>query len=247
MLSQLALMGLAIFLVGLAQSASAMETEVILNQDKAISGNVTPGDAPGFPIAITRPGRYVLASNLYPMGKQGIEIQAYDVTIDFNGFILHGGFQQAHGIVGSGVNTVKIVNGVIAGFMHVAVYGRDSWVIENMRISANGAGIQLHHLARIQKNTLTINGSFGIQCMDGCHVEGNVISQNFVGVDINSGTVLGNTIYSNRSFGIKARHTVPAPIAFGNNMLWMNNGSTGAQVQGMNLLPLHPNACLPAC
>jgi hypothetical protein len=34
---------------GTAQSVSAMETEVTLNQDKAISGGITPGDAPGFP------------------------------------------------------------------------------------------------------------------------------------------------------------------------------------------------------
>ena len=38
-----------LFVVGTAQSVSAMETEVTLNQDKAISGGITPGDAPGFP------------------------------------------------------------------------------------------------------------------------------------------------------------------------------------------------------
>ena len=245
---QTALMGLTVlFVVGAAQSLSAMESEVTLNQNKAISGNITPGDGPGFPITITRPGRYVLTSNLYSLGKAGIEIQAYDVTIDFNGFILHGGFQgQTNGIVGAAVNTVKIMNGLIAGFMNVAIFGRHSWVIENMRISANGNAIQLHNLARLQKNTATINGSYGIHCRDGCHIEGNVISENGGGVEINSGVVLGNTIYSNRGFGIKAYQNLVAPIAFGNNMLWMNNVSAGTQVQG-NLIPLHPNACTPAC
>ena len=245
---QIALMGLTIlFVVGAAQSVSAMETEVTLNQNKAISGNITPGDAPGFPITITRPGRYVLTSNLYPMGKQGIDIQAYDVTIDFNGFILHGGFQgQVSGIVGNTRNTVKVMNGLIAGFLLNAIFGGHSWVIENMRISANGVGITLFYFARVQKNTVTINSGYGIQCRDGCHVEGNVISANGSGVEINSGAVLGNTIYSNRAFGIKAFQNLAAPIAFGNNMLWVNNDGTGAQVQG-NLIPLHPNACTPAC
>ena len=38
-----------LFVVGTAQSVSAMETEVTLNQDKAISGGITPVIHPGFP------------------------------------------------------------------------------------------------------------------------------------------------------------------------------------------------------
>ena len=239
-------MGLILlFVIGAAQSINAMETVVTLNQDKAIKGSVTPGDVPGFPITITLPGRYVLTSNLYPKGEGGIEIWAYDVTIDFNGFILHGEFQGRQGIRAAIGNTVKVMNGVIAGFQRVAIIGGHSWVIENMRISANGgAGIWLLDFARIQKNTVTLNGSYGIRCRNGCLVEGNVIGENAGGVEINSGAVLGNTIYRNEAFGITA--ATLAPVAFGNNMLWGNNGGSGPQVQG-NLIPLHPNACTPAC
>ena len=50
---QTALMGLTVlFVVGAAQSLSAMESEVTLNQNKPISGNITPGDGPGFPITM---------------------------------------------------------------------------------------------------------------------------------------------------------------------------------------------------
>jgi hypothetical protein len=75
---QNALICLAIlFVVGVAQSASAMETEVALNDDMAIKGGVTPGDAPGYPITITHSGRYRLTSNLYPPGEiSGIEIKS---------------------------------------------------------------------------------------------------------------------------------------------------------------------------
>jgi Right handed beta helix region len=232
---------------GATQSVDAMETEVALNQDVAMMGGVTPGDVPGFPITITRPGRYVLTSNLYPdFDKVGIEVQAYDVTIDFNGFILHGNFQQAMvGIHGGSVNTVKIMNGLIAGF-GTAIYGKDSWVVENMRISANsGTGVHLFDFARVQRNTITLNHS-GIRCADGCLVEGNVISQNGIGVEINTGTVLGNTITSNSGVGIKAWATVKSPIAFGNNLLH-NNNNQGAQVDADKLIPLQPNACLPSC
>ena len=66
-----------LFVVGTAQSVSAMETEVTLNQDKAISGGITPGDAPGFPTT-----------------------------------------------TGDSVNTVRIMNGLIAGF-GTAINGKD--------------------------------------------------------------------------------------------------------------------------
>jgi hypothetical protein len=71
--------------------AVAMETEVKIDQNKALAGGVTPGDAPGFPITLTQPGRYVLTSNLYPPPDTGgIETKNHDITVDFNGFRLHG-------------------------------------------------------------------------------------------------------------------------------------------------------------
>jgi len=71
----------AISLALLTMPAVAMETEIKIDQDKAIAGGVTPGDAPGFPITLTQPGRYVLTSNLYPPADtDGIEIKSHDIT-----------------------------------------------------------------------------------------------------------------------------------------------------------------------
>jgi hypothetical protein len=53
-------------LVAIPAVAVAMEMEITVDQDMAIAGSVTPGDAPGFPITLSQPGRYVLTSNLYP-------------------------------------------------------------------------------------------------------------------------------------------------------------------------------------
>jgi len=237
---------------GTTQSVNAMETEVALNQDVATMGGATPGDAPGFPITITRPGRYVLTSNLYPdFDKVGIEVNAYDVTIDFNGFILHGGFQAYIGIYTRGFNTAMIMNGLIAGFQTLAIAGNDSWVVDNMRISANVYGVKLGNYARVQRSTFTLHQSYGLYCDDGCHVEGNVISKNYEGVHINSGTVLGNTITSNKTFGIISNSTSASSVGFGNNTLWLNNlggmGGSTAQVRGVALKQLQPNVCSPAC
>ena len=51
-------------LVLMVLPAVAMETEIKIDQDKAVAGGITPGDGPGFPITLTQPGRYVLTSNL---------------------------------------------------------------------------------------------------------------------------------------------------------------------------------------
>jgi parallel beta-helix repeat protein len=246
-----------LFTFGIAQSASAMETEVMLNQDLAMKGGVTPGDGPGFPITITQPGRYVLTSNLYPAANEiGIEIKVHDVTLDFNGFRLHGSGQASDGIRGDVFDTATIMNGVIAGFNGLAINGHNFWIVENMRVLANTVGIKLGDFARVQKSTITINQGFGINCGEGCHVEGNVISRNYEGVHINSGTVLGNTITHNQFLGIAAAGA-SSKIGFGNNTLMLNNvggllalgGNNHAQVYGYGvaLTPLQPNACSPAC
>src|SRR6185503_19566917 len=51
--------------------------EVIITQESAMAGGVTPGDQPGFPVTITKAGRYRLASNLAPpRDADGIAIDA---------------------------------------------------------------------------------------------------------------------------------------------------------------------------
>jgi hypothetical protein len=245
-----------------AQKRPLITREIQLDQLKALAGNITPGDAPGFPITITRPGRYVLTSNLdVSAGANGIVLKTSDVTIDFNGFRLAGRPNAVAGIVGD-VNTVRIMNGLIVTFKYYAISGGDSWVVENMLISANGAGIALGNFARVQRNTVSLmslhkssgnrwHDFAGVTCSKGCHIEGNVIGEgNGVGVSLVSGTVLGNTIINNKNGGILSLddqyHIQTDPslgvgadvIGLGNNTI-LRNGKV--QMSG-NFLELHPNA-----
>ena len=65
-----------------AQPAAA---ETVLSQSKALVGNITPGDAPGFPITISQSGSYVFEGTIVPSaGALGIHIIASDVTIDLS-------------------------------------------------------------------------------------------------------------------------------------------------------------------
>src|SRR5262249_48726920 len=73
--------------------------QVLINQADALAGNVTPGDAPGFPVTISQPGSYRLSSNLdVPSHGLGIDIQADDVSIDLNGFRIRGNAMSGRAI-----------------------------------------------------------------------------------------------------------------------------------------------------
>jgi len=238
-------------LVAMPAVAVAMEMQITVDQNKAIAGSVTPGDAPGFPITLSQPGRYVLTSNLYPPpGTGGIEIKNHDITIDFNGFRLHGLGQATFGIrnpdFSNPWNTATIMNGVIAGFKEEAIQSGngDFWTVENMRILVNGAGVNLGKWARVQRNTIAFS-DINVFCFDGCLVEDNNISSGRIGVNIKSGNVVRNSIFNNVLHGISGTSADSGgAVGFGENTLAGNN-QINAQV--LNAKPLNPNFCTPVC
>src|SRR5947199_10311415 len=76
----------------LAIPAYAVDGVVLINQNAALAGNVTPGDAPGFPVTISVSGSYRLSGNLTVPDTvtTAIRIQADNVAIDLNGFSILG-------------------------------------------------------------------------------------------------------------------------------------------------------------
>jgi hypothetical protein len=57
--------------------AIAADGAVLITHTKALAGNITPGDPPGYPITLSKTGSYKLGGNLIPgAGKNGIEITA---------------------------------------------------------------------------------------------------------------------------------------------------------------------------
>jgi hypothetical protein len=238
--------------VSLAIPAFAIDGEILITHAKAMAGGVTPGDAAGYPISISVPGKYKLAGNLpVPAGTNGIEINVPEVTIDFNGFRMHGSYFANYGIVSPNRSTT-IRNGTIIGFKFNGITATgNSLMVQDMRIVENGgAGVAADSVpyARFLNNTIAANSGNGILCGYACHVEGNDVSDmQYHGVYIRSGTVLGNTIigngkYSAGYYGIY-NSGGGSDVGFGNNTLINNNGG---QVSGP-LIPLHPNSCSPAC
>jgi hypothetical protein len=71
----------------LSTSLYAVDGVVLINQSQALAGNITPGDAPGFPVTISQSGSYRLTGNLIipDANTTAIQITAENVTLDLNG------------------------------------------------------------------------------------------------------------------------------------------------------------------
>jgi len=220
--------------------------EILLTHQAALAGEVTPGDQPGYPIHLTKYGVYQFGGLIHPPAEAiGIAVTSSEVTIDLNGFRMHGSGAAWHGIVGSAAN-VTIRNGTITGFLYDGVNGTGAaWIVESMRVAGNGRrGVSGGDQLRVTGSTVFNNGSVGIYCGVSCHIEGNSITNNgLYGITILTGLVIGNTIADNSDFGIF--NSITGGAGFGHNFLRGNNG-VGDEVTSF-IIPLSPNACSPPC
>lgn len=176
------LLAAAALLSGLSATAQA---QAVINHSKALAGNVTPGDAPGYPVTISRPGHYKLSGNLtVPAGGRGVEITAAHVTLDLNGFTIAGAGQcsynhtnpsvicnGAHGN-GRGIyvspdgSHAVLRNGTVRGF-HEGIFAVASAHLLEMVVSQNsGWGATLSSNADgmpgVERSAFALNGGGGI-------------------------------------------------------------------------------------
>jgi len=135
----------ASLLLILAPTASfATDGVVLINQSNALAGNVTPGDAAGFPVTISRPGSYRLSSRLTaPQSTRGIVITANNVSLDLNGFLLVGNTSCCSiGGISAGTKTrISVRNGLVAGFaIGINLFNVTAATVENMNVETTGNG-----------------------------------------------------------------------------------------------------------
>jgi hypothetical protein len=142
-------------LAALACPLYAVDGVVLISQNAAIAGNVTPGDTPGFPVTISVPGSYRLSTNLTvpDTSTDAILITANDVTLDLNGFSIIGpavckGFPPVCSpvVVGNGVTSfsddITVLRGKIRGMgFGIFLRGNASRVEKIHAIGNAGAGI----------------------------------------------------------------------------------------------------------
>ena len=186
------LLQLSLASLALAVSGSSAFAQATIDQNKALAGNITPGDAPGFPISINHPGHYKLTGNLQvPLGVDGIVINSPGVTLDLNGFsviapgyctlqpnpemVMCSGGAASRGITGYGGTVLR--NGFVRGFNTAGV--------ELNANSSKGNIVQGVHVSHISGRAMVLDEGIVIDS----HVEWSVR-----GIKVIEGIVRGTRV-----------------------------------------------------
>jgi Right handed beta helix region len=172
-----------------------------IDQASALAGNVTPGDAPGFPITISRPGSYRLTGDLrVPAGMSGIEVEAPEVVLDLNGHTLSGPLRcaqnksplavrcdaalhtQSHSGIRSATDRIVIRNGSVSGFARAGLDLSGNAVVEDLQVHSNaGAGIVFTSAhttpGELRDVRVSNNAGAGIVC-DRVHIVRSIFEAN---------------------------------------------------------------------
>jgi len=141
----------------------------------------TPGD-PTAVFVISEPGSYCLGSNVIgEAGKNGIRIDADNVTLDLAGFGMLGISGSLNGIL---INThfrIAIRNGSISGWGSAGLEGTAGALarIEDLRVDANvGNGLVINSSSQVNNCIAVQNGGVGILTSNDVVVTGCLSSTN---------------------------------------------------------------------
>lgn len=200
-----------------AVGAYAGDSTRLITHSAALAGNVTPGDAPGYPVTISRRGSYKLASNLRvtDIDTDAVQITIGNVSLDLNGWSILG---PSNGGSGIGVRVtdqfhfnVTVRDGTIEGFGGHGMLVAHRSIIRNMHISRHGGlGVASHpESSSIMLTNSIVTGNFqGGVALRGraCTVTDSSISDNnFLGLAVGTSSIVrGNTIENTQGIGLIA-------------------------------------------
>lgn len=207
-------LGCAALWLATAGTAHAVDGVIEINQVKAMAGEVTPGDAPGFPVTLSEPGSYRLTSNLEvpTPDTRAIDIVHSKVTVDLNGFTVGACLTDGVGCISAGNERgiyagstregVVVRNGNVRGFSgHGISLGRGGRV-EHVRVeSVGGKGVFVWDDAIVRHVVVQHAGS------DGIHIQGRAtVTDSRVRGSGNHGISL--TAYENLTGGLVRGNSV---------------------------------------
>ena len=190
----------------LLAAGGAACAQATITHDKALTGNVTPGDTAGYPITISQPGSYKLMSNLVvPPETSGIVVNSHGVTIDLNGFTISGPGSCSR-------NTyTRVVT--CAGGSYVGIYAgaNDGTVIRNGTVRGFNNGISLGKEGFVENVLVTQNATEGIWSSEfGAQVQlvgVRAVLNGGHGIHLGSGSITRVTASQNGKDGIHGAWT----------------------------------------
>ncbi|MFO0984984.1 MAG: right-handed parallel beta-helix repeat-containing protein [Planctomycetota bacterium] len=216
---------------------------------------------PSLPFTISRSGSYYLRSDLTGIaGSHGITIAADQVTIDLNGFTLHGVPGSLDGIHVNGARrSLEVRNGCVQGFggSGVDTFTATTTTFDGLRAHGNGAaglrGGASHKIQRcmaeanalvgisgiestlIEDCVALANGQTGIRAFPACSII-HCTSQNneLDGIDA-LGVLIGCTAKQNGRYGISTGgDTVVSDCSSTANQIGVFVGSSGPTIRNTN-------------
>lgn len=192
-----------VLLFATALPALASNGVIEINQAKALSGGVTAGDTAGFPVTLSGNGSFILTSNLNlavantPQDTNAIEVIGESISIDLNGFAIHGITQCSppHPVtctqagLGIGIEVpftftnLAVRNGTIRGHGKHGIHqenGRGSY--EDLDVSSNGGSGLLVQNASVRRVRSQLNGLQGIDILEGAVSDSSAYLNKFDGI-----------------------------------------------------------------
>jgi len=177
--------------LALPLTTHAVDGVTLITQAKALAGNVTPGDAPGFPVTISRSGSFRLSQSLTvdDLNQGAIETAAdTDVDLDLNGFTIQGArcgtsrcqieAPQVSGITAWG--RLSLHGGGVRGFGGHGVFINLGGRVERVHAQSHGlTGIVVNGEAQVTDSQAVDNVNGGIFLSVGV-ARGNVVTDNGV-------------------------------------------------------------------
>ena len=166
--------------------ASTMKT---LQQVEPRTPIVQPGNVSEFPITISQPGSYYFTGNITGvLGKDGILINADNVTLDLNGFTLTTDERIAAtvGITDNSIGRTNLIvrNGIVRDWAKgVETPSSKNSTYEDLTVTDNrGDGMTIGSGSNLRRVTARNNGNIGLRIMQIANTWGSIVEDsNFSG------------------------------------------------------------------
>jgi parallel beta-helix repeat protein len=208
----------------------------------AINATNTPGNASAL-FVISLPGSYYLTGNITGVsGKNGIVINAENVSLDLNGFALIGVSGASSGVLTNpNIRNVRVHDGTIRSWpvYGVLAFTSPNGVLERLRIlDCGAAGVFMGDGSVVKDCLLRGNADAGIYARVGSLITGCTVENNAglgMGVDADC-HIVGCTVRSNGGAGID-----PAPDCHIKDCVATGNGSFGIRAPYERVTVIHCN------
>ena len=174
-----------------ATPAIATDGVIEINQAKAVAGNVTVMDGPGFPVTLNTGGSYRLTGNLSlpeamaSAGTPGIVAVADNISIDLNGFTISG-VPMGTGVGISGTPRTTVSNGFINFFGGGAIDLATGFVDRVVATNNGTFGIKVAN-GLVSNSVVESTGGNGIWVVSGA-IENCKATDSFTGASFRLGT-----------------------------------------------------------